>query len=356
MDHHLTLTTFGRQIETLTGGRTFPERVIGGSVRVYLDQLHWVSLARAATDHPAGRNFKRILKAVGDAVDMGKASFPLSSHHYYENHKQRNVRRRHHMASVMAAISQYHTIASLRDVIPGELDDALQARFGRPQLTRPVLAFGSGVEHAFGAPKSVLPIPDGLDPALKERIYAAIQFAVLGGDTTPLGFVPSQLPSAFSLFDEYFRSSRQRLNDLAVAGRIARSDVRREVAAGALHDIIDPLSEALRHADVTLEEFEALGESGWIEFLHDLPSRDVDLELLQLRHRNPQKAWDVNDLADVSALAIAVPYCDVVVTERLWADLVKRAKLDKKYNTVVLANLNDLADLLTPSAVASTSG
>jgi hypothetical protein len=325
-------------------------------VRVYLDQLHWVSLARAATDHPAGRNFKRILKAVGDAVDIGKASFPISSHHYYENHKQHDVRRRHHMASVMAGVSQYDTIASLHDVLPGELDDALHARFGRPQLTRPVLAFGSGVEHAFGATRSVLPIPDGLDLALKERIYAAIQFAMLGGDTTPLGLVPSQLPSAFSLFDEYFRSSRQRLNDLAVAGRIARRDVGRKLAAGALLDIIDPLNDALRLAKVTFEEFEALGESGWIEFIHDLPSRDVHLELLQLRHRNPQKAWDANDLTDVSALAIAVPYCDVVVTERLWADLVKRARLDKKYNTVVLANLNDLVDLLAPDAAATTSG
>ena len=260
------------------------------------------------------------------------------------------------MASVMAAISQYDTIASISDVIPGELDDALQARFGRPRLTRPVLAFGSGIEHAFGAPRSILPIPDGLDPAFKERIYAAIQFAMLGGDTTPLGLIPSQLPSAFFLFDESYRSSRQRLNDLAATGRIARSDVKREVAAGALHDIFGPLSEALRRAEVTIEEFEALGESGWIEFLHDLPSRDVDLELLQLRHRNPQKSWDVNDLADVSALAIAVPYCDVVVTERLWADLVKRAKLDQKYNTVVLADLNDLADLLTPDAITSNSG
>jgi hypothetical protein len=326
------------------------------SLQVYLDQLHWVSLARAATDRPAGHDFKRILRAVGNAVDSGKASFPLSSHHYYENHKQHDIGRRHHMASVMAGISQYATIGSLEQVIPGELEKALQARFGRPQLARPVLPFGTGVEHAFGQPRSVLPIPDGLDAALAQGIYSAIQFAMLGGDTTRLGIPPSQLPSAFTLFDESFRSSRQRLNDLALGGRIARRDVVREVAAGALHDIIHPLGEALQYAGVSWEEFEALGESGWIEFLHDLPSRDVDLELLQLRHRNPQKAWDANDLTDVSALAIAVPYCDVVVTERLWSDLIKRSKLDKKYNTVVFADLNDLIGLLESDTVTSTGG
>jgi len=293
---------------------------------------------------------------VGDAVDGGKATFPLSSNHYYENHKQRDIRRRHHMASVMAGISQYATIASLERIIPGELDNALRARFGRPQFTRQVIPFGSGVEHAFGQPKSVLPIPDGLDPALEQRIYAATQFAMLGGDTASLGIPPSQLPSMVTVFDESFRSSRQRLNDLAVSGRLARSEVVREVAAGVLYDIIDPLGEALQYADISWKEFEAMGESGWIEFLHDLPSRDVDLELLQLRHRNPQKAWDANDLADVSALAIAVPYCDVVVTERLWTDLIKRAKLDKKYNTVVFAQLNDLISLLVSDTVASTGG
>jgi hypothetical protein len=321
-------------------------------LQVYLDQLHWVSLARAATDHPAGRDFKRILKAVGDAVDSGKASFPLSSHHYYENHKQRDIRRRHHMASVMAGISQYATIAGLEQVIPGELENALQARFGRPRLKRPVVPFGSGVEHAFGHPKSVLPIPGGLDAGLEQRVYTAIQFAMLGGDTTPLGIQPSQLPSKFTLFDESFRSSRQRLNDLAVSGRIARSDVVREVAAGAIRDIIGPLGEALQYAEISWDEFEALGERGWIEFMHDLPSQDVNLELLQLRHRNPQKTWDANDLTDVSALAIAVPYCDVVVTELLWSDLIKRAKLDKKYNTVVFAHLNDLIGLLVSDTVA----
>jgi hypothetical protein len=81
----------------------------GGVKRIYLDQNHWVSLARAARGHPAGDPYKDILTLINKAVDLRTVSFPLSSQHYYEIHQQRDLRRRNDLAGTG------HLQSSLRD-------------------------------------------------------------------------------------------------------------------------------------------------------------------------------------------------------------------------------------------------
>jgi len=60
---------------------------------------------------------------------------------------------------------------------------------------------------------------------------------------------------------------------------------------------------------------------------------------------NTTRSFDKNDYKDISFLATAVPYCDVVVTEKFWTSLIKSNKLDQKFNTSVTNNLNDLLNL-----------
>jgi hypothetical protein len=43
---------------------------------------------------------------------------------------------------------------------------------------------------------------------------------------------------------------------------------------------------------------------------------------------------------------MAVPYCDVVVTERYWIDKLRREKMDKKYNTSLLSDICELPAVL----------
>jgi hypothetical protein len=47
--------------------------------------------------------------------------------------------------------------------------------------------------------------------------------------------------------------------------------------------------------------------------VRSIPSTDVSIALKAAWHRNGQRAWTVNDIYDIDALAIATPYCDVVV-------------------------------------------
>jgi hypothetical protein len=59
-----------------------------------------------------------------------------------------------------------------------------------------------------------------------------------------------------------------------------------------------------------------------------------------------QRRIQPNDLHDILSLSIAIPYSNVVVTERMWQSAIIRTKLDKLYGTVVLKSTKQLAPIL----------
>ena len=77
-----------------------------------------------------------------------------------------------------------------------------------------------------------------------------------------------------------------------------------------------------------------------------IPSRWAEMKLRHQRQANPQKSWEGNDLNDVTSLAVAVPYCDVVVTEKSWASLINAAKVGDRFDTLVTRHLQDVVGCL----------
>lgn len=67
-----------------------------------------------------------------------------------------------------------------------------------------------------------------------------------------------------------------------------------------------------------------------------------------LYHRDQQRSRPIqgNDFNDIWFLTLAIPYSDIVVTERMWASIAVRSKLDKKCNTKIFASIHDLAQFL----------
>jgi hypothetical protein len=140
--------------------------------RVYLDLNKWLDLARAAHDRPGGQEFKDILAISRYGVQRGLVSFPLSASHYMETLRRADAASRHRLAMVMAELSRFHAIASVPDVLPGELDRALRERYGKPVFPRPLQVFGVGIAHAFSDPDFRFRLPEsvGLDAYTKARL------------------------------------------------------------------------------------------------------------------------------------------------------------------------------------------
>lgn len=80
-----------------------------------------------------------------------------------------------------------------------------------------------------------------------------------------------------------------------------------------------------------------------------MPSSDIALTLMTARHRNPHTRWTANDIFDIDAMSVAVPYCDIVVTENHACHALKTANADQRSNTKLFANLDELASLVEVS-------
>lgn len=274
-----------------------------------------------------GEPFVETLAALKQAVDEGRARLPLSAVHYYETGKQRDRERRMELAATMVRLAATLHIAPPHPIVPWEIRRALVKFFDLPLSVPHLELFGSGVVHAFAAPTlrytaptewENIQLPSEWQDELERRAGPVFEAMLLAS------VVPEGLPDAMrivlqdykNLTDERFvpgqqevaetlkKHGRHRLEEVMLA--TAYTDIRMLVAEASYRLRLDP---------------EQVGDR-WRQVLEAIPSRWVEMKLRHQRQANPQKAWHRLDLNDVTALAIAVPYCDVLVTEKLWASLL----------------------------------
>jgi hypothetical protein len=83
-----------------------------------------------------------------------------------------------------------------------------------------------------------------------------------------------------------------------------------------------------------------------IQFFQSMPTSYCLVELLFYRNMQSQRMVDPNDLNDIMSLSIALPYTDVVVTEKIWHTAILQTKLDRLRPTRVLRTPSQLIPLL----------
>jgi hypothetical protein len=323
------------------------------SVRVYLDQNKWIDLARAATGHPGGVRFADVLEIARHGSEAGLAVFPLSSVHYMETLRTLSGRQRHDVGGLMNELSRLVTMASPPDVLPGEIDRALRARWGRPTELREVAIFGHGPGHAFNEEPVRFHAPLGLtvdDVArarIEERFTKMLEEALLTGPSQDFPHNGIDPRASDALRERHAQEERD-IGELIRRLHRKGGDFRDAWLARTLVELTEPITESMLRAGLSPELFVELGKDGVAAFLHELPVVSAVFEIRYRRHRNPSLPWTRRDLNDLHALSMAVVHCDVVVTERHVAALMREAKLDQRHSTAVLTDLAELSEVLVP--------
>jgi hypothetical protein len=318
-------------------------------LRLYLDQFAWVGLARAAH----GRSSATVaaheaLEVLRFGVANGLVSCPLSSHHYMETLLRRDGGSRHRLGETMAELSRFDAIAPSTEVVPAELDAALHARFEKPSDPKPLRVFGSGVAFAFGEGFPRYRVPANVSMTKQERLSfevvanQVLQMAALKGPPAGVPVPGMTENNYYRNFGEKYVVAEKRLADGFIE-HAAQAKVPDWVTASVLADILDPFNKALARAKITAAESQPFESAqGLTDLLMSLPSRVVVYELRRQRHRNPQTNWEANDLDDLEAMSVAIPYCDVVVTEKQWCHFARPANLGERFGTRIVSALSDL--------------
>lgn len=334
---------------------------------LYLDLNHWISLAKAAVGHEQGESFKECLETCQSAVDSGRATLVLAAAHYSEILKVGSPRQRRDLADVMESLTRFRTLVSRVTVMKLELAAALDFVLRLTPRDPEIDLIGHGVCHAFGHSNGGFRIRDratGEDVTSQfreeygpEKFDAYMANALLELERRPLrgpemkpqklqtfGYAPHQV-----LQIAKNRADEERAQTLRLDGR---GPWRRERLPGVvsarelLIEFQNMAPTAFQERGVGLEDILTSPEAG-VAFMRSMPSTDVSMTLKTAWHRNRDKPWSANDIYDIDAMALAVPYCDVVVTEKACHHALVSTGMDVRMNTVILRDLPSLVSTLT---------
>jgi hypothetical protein len=281
----------------------------------------------------------------------------------------KDPRQRADLAEVMAELSQFCTLISHPTVLQLELDAALDAVMQpRAEPLLPVPLLGQGVGHAFGHTSRL--IVEHVDGTLSmDEIRSSFKDGPEAFDdmlsTTELEFERRMLAGPA---DEDLPRLRQLgYNPEAARGHVeARAEqehrLKENLTAdpgwrkGRLRDVVSARYLANELGRMCAENLQSRGvkAEGFLQsreaarrLVDSMPSGDVFVTLTTESHRNPQLTWQRNDVFDIDAMAVAVAYCDVVVTERHRQHQIQSTGLDLRLTTSVLASPAELANALS---------
>jgi hypothetical protein len=332
---------------------------------VYLDLNHWIGLSQSLAGHPKGAAYGDVLTACRSARSAGRALFVLSGTIYAEVQKIKDPNQRHRLAEVMEELTDFSTLVSRVVVMELEFSALLDpiAKLPNPLSTAPLI--GRGIRHAFGL-RSGFSImgPSGDETERFRERYGAEAFdrymadamlnmerSILRGPADAndesalraLGYKPEG-PSA--LAESRAEQEREFKKLLDADPKLRRGCLYDAVSARELIiEFQNIRPRALEERGVSLADLMRDADSGR-RLVRSMPSTDVSITLKTAWHRNGQRAWTVNDIYDIDALALASPYCDVVVTEKACQHILNTAKMAERMDTALLHRLTDLPSVL----------
>lgn len=331
---------------------------------VYLDLNHWIYLAQASVGHSKGGSFAKALKACRAARSAGTAMFVLSGTHYMEMLKIRDPAQRRAIADVMEELTDFAALASRVVVMELELAAMLDGFATEPSPLPMISLIGRGCGHAFGGQtgfKIMGPAGDETD-RVRERVGAKafddrmdqanllFERFVLRGPTDDkvenlraVGWNPEAIEQVAEKRAGEERDQTLRLDGEGPWRHSRLSDV--VSARELLIEFQDILPRALAERGLVLTDVISDRQSGRA-FLRAMPTTDVSIELKTAWHRNRDKPWTASDIHDIDAMSLAVPYCDVVVTEKACQHALEAACLGKRMHTALLRTLEDLPSTL----------
>ena len=303
---------------------------------IYLDLNHWINLAKADSGHPGGEPFKQSLFALRAARRERRALFPLSATHYMEVAKIKDPKQRRQIAKIMEELSDLACLTSPFNLRFAELTAALDRHMSVHTPLAEFSLIGSGVGFAFG---------------FDLEIDHPTEMKILSGPRDEE--VPELRAKGWNI-ESFIGSIHKRAADHQAFADSLDSSWRK----GRMRDIVstrDFLSErmmialALVRREHSFDEIFPAHEDDLVLFrslARAMPSLETSV-LLQCRvYSQPQSRWTINTVFDIDALSVAVPYCDVVLTDGEFAHAVQAAKLDRTMGTKILQNLQALCNHL----------
>jgi hypothetical protein len=312
---------------------------------VYLDQLAWIELAQV--HHGKSERWRDAYEAVMSCIEAGTARFPLSLSHLIELAKRHNDASRGRLVDFMIRVWNADAIRPWPQMLDREATNAVQIMMDKEPIDLTNFVFGKGISHVLGGvptlvPKRVRAAPPS--PAILRRLADVLMSpGMLASVKEPA--LAANIRNA-SRFEKGFTSRLQAGidTDYAHPDKAKRKDI---ADARFMTTVVgEALVRAMMKAAPDPKSLMAARMSSRKQVGAILKNMPTFYTFHVLNHgRNTSRRVKENDIWDF-ALNIAIPYCDIVVTETSWCNIAKNAGLEKLYRTRLGHTATELAALL----------
>ena len=371
----------GRKRSTIP--HIFPTQlIIPDPCIIYLDLNHWINLSKCISGHDDGKNYQTTYDACLDAVNSGRAIFPISIFTYLEILRNQHHDQRRYIRMVIEEISRYKTILP-RDIIARlefeqvliehELIDThtvpaidyinygVASAFGQSLVPRIVDQNGSDVTsktirtHDLGAKGFTTALAHGL-LQLERKVIDGPSNEVDDLELRQYGWQPEKALDTFDQKAKYENELKQTLDESTNDPNDGKN-----WRAGRLRDVVsareffvemnDIFSEVLvRHALAKESVFDLSDTNSSVRknrnITDSMPSFDAAITLKSSYHSDANFTWTRNDIFDIYAMSVSLPYCDIVATDKAVKSQIQKNKLDRLFRTKVIAKIQELPALL----------
>jgi predicted nucleic acid-binding protein len=312
-------------------------------IKIYLDQNIWINLSRVYFGIDKNSELSDICNRLLKASNEGYIICPLSVSHIIESLKKKNIDRRKRFAEFIIKVSKGYTILPYSKIIPWEIKNAVYGLLDKEKLNLSDIAIGRGISHSLGA-KGV--ISGNISKKIKDMIMKELESPdtlkmILSGEN-PSGSYQNDNSEAkmkeseLVINIEKIRKEENKIKDSELRYRYCAAKHFRQiilpVVVSTLNDLGIPFQPIFD--DMTKEQV--------FDFFKQIPTSFCDFTLTYRRNRNADRPIRGNDLFDIAALSIAIPYCDIVVAEKMFSSLAIQSKLDELYKTKIYQNIRKL--------------
>ena len=316
--------------------------------RIYLDTKDWIYLAQVRNGLKKDLELVEVYEKIKNLSESGDAIFPISFFHLTDIMMRQDDDSRNRLIDFIVLISKGYVLQPYTFYISSEVVNASYHRLNflsRHDIKSLILGKGlsyfvsRGYEISLN--KDAVDNPEKLIQKLKEESDKPESMAkFLKEGTTAEKFQKDRIifDKAAKRMDE-FRKEKMKME---------KHERFKHSIAYFLYEIISPpLTKFLSARTSELKNKIIPKDAESMEkFLEDMPATNVSFRLTYGRDAWYEREVQPNDIADIGHLAGAIPYCDIVVTEKAFGSLCKQQGLDKKYDCTVVNSLKELNKII----------
>lgn len=302
---------------------------------IYLDQNKWIQLSRIY--YGKENENKDILDLVLKKSETGEWIFPLSIIHFFETTTRLQKEQKNKLAKFMGAVSRNWTIYPFGINKKEELYSNMKKDNKYcPIKYNPGAMFGKLIDVEKELKEIDKDISKGILNDINE-LLTQFNFFLYNVELKNGKEVVSKLEQDNMFYAKCYSELREADNRANIS-----EDVKLEVLFMQCFEAeYKDLLNAINISDYQKKKI------AYQMFKQKIPkSFFVNINLIYYsKLKNKQRANDKNDYKDIVSISQALPYCDVVITERYWSALIQEHKLNENYETIVSKDINILKSI-----------